>query len=69
MKDGSGGEDAGGEAGRYGNVIVLGCLIRCDEHRVGLAHVDIQRRIVVLHSVGSFNLNQLHLVALNSEIQ
>lgn len=49
-------------------VIILCRLVTGDQNRVGLAQVNVKRLIGVLQCMCPFNLDQQHLVTLNSEI-
>lgn len=62
-------EDLRGEAGGCNDVVVLGGLIGCDEDRHALSEVDVERRVADLQRVRPFDLDHLHLVALDAEVE
>lgn len=52
------------------NVVVGACiLIHGHQERVGLSHMDVQVGVVLLIGVGSFSLNQKHVVILDPEVE
>lgn len=61
-------ENPGGETGRDNYIVILRLLVGHDQDRVGLTEVDVEGVISGLKSVRAFDLNQLHLMPLNSEV-
>lgn len=69
FEEGSVGEDLGGEAGGCDNIVVPRGLVSGDEDGHALPEVDVEGRVADLERVRSFNLDHLHLVALDAEIE
>lgn len=68
MEDGGRGQDLPGEPGGGDDVVVLGSLIKRDQHGQGLTDMDVEGIVDVLKSVRSFYFHKLHLVALDPEV-
>lgn len=68
MENGRCGEDPSGESGGDNNVVILRRLVGCEQHRVGLAKVDVEGGVCVLKGVWPFDFHQFQLVSLDSEV-
>lgn len=69
VENGGAGEDGVQESGRDGDVVVARRAVGGDEHRHGLADVNVERGVHVLDGVDPFHLHQLHLVVLDPKIE
>ncbi|KAK3003345.1 hypothetical protein RJ639_019862 [Escallonia herrerae] len=67
--DGHGAEGLLHEPGRGHHVVVLGFLVGGDEHGGALRDVDVQGVVHILHGVGTLDLDELHSVALDPEVE
>lgn len=56
------------EARRGNNVVVLGLLVKCDQHGHGLAYMNIDGAVYVLDGMRAFHFYHFHVMSLYSEV-